>query len=131
MKPFDGKRVVLWAEDKSELAGLERALVRLGSRVDYAACLADLRRCVEEGRSDLLAVRLDHPRAELNSLLRWLNQHSAAPHLLVVIDPWEQHLYLDALHQGAADGLVLPIDETELIRIGASALQTRRVHQHA
>jgi len=131
MKPFEGKRVVLWGEDKSDLYGLERALLRLGSRVDYAARLADMKPIVEEGRADLLAVRLDHPRAELNSLLRWLDQHGSAPNLLVVIDPWEQRLYLDALHQGAADALVLPIDETELIRIGATALQMRRVHQHA
>lgn len=131
MKPFEGKQVVLWSEDKSELAGLERVLVRLGSRVAYATKLGDMRQCVEKNRADLLVARLEQFSPDLDALLRWLDQRSIGPNLLVVIDPWEQRLYMDALRKGAADALVLPIDETELIRIGAAALQMRRVPQHA
>ena len=56
------------------------------------------------------------------NLLPWVRAVENAPKVVVAVDQWDKDLYLEALQLGAFDGIALPLDERELIRILSRAV---------
>ncbi len=126
MNAFDGAFVVLWAAEPDELAPIEKTLSRLGSRIQSVGSLEQLQRLMEEDPVDLVIVALRQSFQSPLDLFSEERQVEKDPPVLVVADLLDVGLYLEAIQRGALDGVGLPLDENELIRIGGRALEARR-----
>jgi DNA-binding NtrC family response regulator len=62
----------------------------------------------------------------LLDLLPWQERAAEMPPVLVVTDPDDVDLYLEAMSRGAFDCVALPLNQRELERIASRALLERR-----
>lgn len=125
MKPFAGKSVALWVEEIDELAQLGSALARLGFVVHSVDTAPKLKNLIGRGAVDVVIASLSGfsmGRREPMKLLPWVRAVENAPKVVVAVDQWDKDLYLEALQLGAFDGIALPLDEKELIRILSRAV---------
>lgn len=129
MSPFDGAAVVLWTRGNNDRAdSVEEILERLGSRVRRVHSAGEMQRTVAVEPADLIVMALQ-PRC--TECLEWISasqQRHGAP-VLVMADPDDVRLYIEAMQRGAFDGIGFPLDESELVRIGARALNEQRIHR--
>jgi len=127
MKPFEGARVILWAGEPDELAAIEQTLSGLGCSVQSLSSFERVRRAIESGSIDLVVACLSRCFSGPLELLSWLQRAESSLPVLVVVEAWDKNLYLEALRRGAFDGLGLPLNEKELIRIASRALEAQRL----
>lgn len=127
MKPFDGAFVILWAEQPEELAVIEEILLGLGCRIQAVRSLEQLQGLIAGHSADLIVAALRQSFQSPLDLLTRQWRGEALPPVLVVTDMLDVHLYLEALQRGAFDGVGLPLDENELIRIAGRALEAHRL----
>jgi DNA-binding NtrC family response regulator len=120
MRPFTGKRAILWSSPHCEATLVGEALARLGCEVRTVNSGEQLRCCLQNWPADLLVARAC---AEVRETLLALRQAAHAcplPPLLVVADAQEMSLYLEAMQNGAFDCIGLPLDMRELERIAGT-----------
>lgn len=117
--------MTLWSPQGAELAALGRTLERLGCRLATVATTEELVGQVAAHGVDLIVARLSSGFREPLKLLSRGQQ--ALPPVVVVTTGNEVDLYLEAMRAGAFDGVGLPVDEKELLRISMRAMD----EQHA
>lgn len=116
---------MVWAQDPVVLAPVAQALVRLGSHVQGVFSFEDLCEAIANHSMDLVVAHLCGCFEEPLECLHLLKRMASAPPVLVAVDFWNVTLYMEAMRRGAFDGLALPLDEKELVRIAARALEIR------
>ncbi len=124
MKPFEGARVILWAEHPALLAAVGQTLSNLGCHIQSAESLEQVREAIVRDCADLIVAQLCYCFHEPLELLHQLDLAEALPPVLMVTSPFEV-FYMEAVREGAFDCLGFPVDEKELIRIASRALQAR------
>jgi DNA-binding NtrC family response regulator len=126
MSPAAGYRVVLWGVLQGDLNGVGKSLARQGCLVHEVHSLEELRSVTQTHAVDLTVARLcrclEQPLLEV---LAWAQDVLSRPQVLIVADGLDVDLYLEAMRRGAFDCVGLPLNETELTRIVARALQAR------
>lgn len=127
MKPPSGMRVVLWSDEANEWAPIEKALARLGCRLEVAASTGQVVRLIKSHLADLIVARLRQGWHQPLELLAWMKGVKAPPPVLVVSSDLDVSLYLEAMERGAFDCVGLPLNENELCRIVSEALEPRRL----
>ncbi|MGH9795611.1 MAG: hypothetical protein ACRD5G_12635 [Candidatus Acidiferrales bacterium] len=112
--------MVVWAPAPGERS-IEEVLQRLGSDVLAVESRDQLERVLLMVAPDLIIARLTPDfRAPLEYLAALRGTHSS-PCLVVLVERWDKGLYYEALQLGAFDGIILPFDEKELLRIAMNA----------
>lgn len=124
-KQLPGARTVFWGKTEPGVGGLMQVLRQVGIAVEKAATLEEVQALVREWQPDLVVAGLHHGRIHVLNLLEWLQRQHRAPVALVVSDGWDVSLYLEAMKHGAFDCLALPLNQGELRRIVARALESR------
>ena len=121
MRNLEGIRVTVWSPPAAagELAALQEKLERQGCRVAAATTAAEVEGMLASEGVDLIVARVSSRFREPLELLA--RRVRALPPVLVVTGN-EVGLYLEAMCAGAFDGLGLPLDEQELMRIAKRAL---------
>lgn len=117
-------RVTLWsppAAAGSELAAVGTVLERQGCRLAAAATAREVERKIAAHSVDLIVARLTSGFREPLELLAGGRRH--LPPVVVVTTGNEVDLYLEAMRAGAFDGVGLPVDEKELLRISLCAVE--------
>ncbi|HWQ02963.1 MAG TPA: hypothetical protein VNL38_00640 [Candidatus Nitrosotenuis sp.] len=121
MKPFHGKRVLVWGGAMCDASLVAEALARLGCEVRPVNSVEKLRECLLGGPVDLLVARLCAGTRDELKQLKELRSSPAFPPLLVVADSENVSLYLEAMQHGAFDCIGLPLNTSELERIVQAA----------
>lgn len=122
---LEGRRIAVWSEDAEDIAAAARILAEHGGRVTLLASLDELRRRLQPGWADLVVARLCPCCGPALTEAVTAAQTAASPPVVVLVDPWDKELYLAALGLWAFDGLALPVDERELLRIVSLAVEYR------
>jgi DNA-binding NtrC family response regulator len=131
MNTLWGTRIALWSESPEDLTGIRLPLLHLGCEILRAESLAQLGQWIESGLVDVVVTWLSPENKSALALITCLDGTPNAPPVLVVGRALDMGLYLDAMHRGAFDCIGLPVDENELARIIAAALETAGLHQVA
>jgi DNA-binding NtrC family response regulator len=122
MRPLTDVRVAVWPAMNGDLGRVAEAMAGLGCRVRVMESVEELLRASTEGSADLLVLRAC---PELESVLAALVRREGHPPILVAAGPHDVTFYLEAMRRGAFDGLGLPPDEKEIVRILSQALASR------
>ena len=131
MKKLFGTRIALWAKTANGLAQLRVALHRLGCEVVRADSFAQLGQWVKSRAIDLIVTKLAADDQSAFELVTWLDEIPDAPPVLVAGHALDMDLYLEVMRRGAFDCIGFPLDEDELARIVAAALETASPRQPA
>ena len=133
MKPWSGKRAVLWAAEchfaqdcTADLFQAAATLTQRGCRVQAVFSRGELRGLLSELSPHLIVACVCSRSREPIDLLRQIRAEDAAfPPVLLMADANDLPLYLEGMRSGAFDCLALPVQEDELTRLVSKALGTR------
>jgi len=123
MCALENVNVAVWTHRSEDQQAIELAFTHLGCSVDQVATEEELLRLARDKRLDLVAAALSADFLEPLELLSRGEETSSLPPIVVLADAWGTDLYMEALELGAFDGVSFPIDERELLRVVAAALQ--------
>lgn len=124
---FEGAKIAVWRHDPRELESVETILAEHGCSVRKVESREQIRQLIAGGDVDLVMVAVHDGQPEL---LDWLDERQkAAPALPVVAVAGSADVLgcLEALQHGALDGVELPVNESELLRIAETALEWHRL----
>ncbi len=128
---FEGAKVALWRSRPTELERIEAILAEHGCCVQNVDSRQQMKELVAGGDVDLVMVAVHDGQPET---LDWLDERQqAAPALPVVAVASTADVLgcLEALQHGALDGVELPVNESELLRVAETALLWRRLKRCA
>ncbi len=125
MKPLEGARMLLWAEQADVQAVVREAVSRLGCQLRPVDSFEQVQEALESEPFDLILAHLCGCCASRLELLPRLARLEPPRPVLIIVDDWDKDLYLEALKRGAFDGVALPLNEKEFIRIASRALEAR------
>ena len=133
MKPWSGKRAVLWAaechfaqECRADLFQAAATLTQRGCRVQAVFSRGELRGLLSELSPDLIVACVCGRSREPIDLLRQIRAEEAEfPPVLLMAGATDLPLYLEGMRNGAFDCLALPAKEGELARLVSKALGAR------
>jgi len=131
MNQFVGARIALWAGDGEELADIEKTLLGLGARTQAVRSAEQMEDLLESQWADLIIASLRPSFQSPLHLLARRRESRPLPPVVVVTDMMDINLYLEAIQRSAYDGLGLPLDKHELIRIAGRALEAFRLFASA
>jgi DNA-binding NtrC family response regulator len=131
MRKLSGTRIALWTESSNDLAPLRIPLHHLGCEVVQAESFEQLGQWVKSHAIDLIVTGLSTDDQSAFELVAWLDEIADAPPVLVAGRALDMDLYLKVMRRGAFDCIGLPLDEDELARIVAAALETAGPRQLA
>lgn len=131
MNTLWGTRIALWSESVGDLTGIRLPLLHLGCEILRAESLAQLGHWIDSGSIDIVMTWLSEEDKSALALITCLDGTPNAPPVMVVGRALDMGLYLDAMQRGAFDCIGLPVDESELARIIAAALEAAGLHQVA
>ena len=125
MSEQTNSRIVLWGPAGDDFGELKTSLEREGLHIESLESEDEVRGVVKRGEADLVVARLYCGFESALDLLEWMKGLPAPPPVIIVTEGRNIRLYLEAMQRGAFDCVGLPVDEQELRRIVAQALETR------
>lgn len=117
-------RVVLWGPQEDDLGDLQTTLERRGFQVQTLESEKEVHAAVQRNEADLVVARLCSGFEFPLDLLGWMKIRFSPPPVLIVTEGRNVRLYLEAMQRGAFDCVGLPLDEHELLRLVAQALES-------
>ncbi len=110
----------------SEVPQLESVLMRYDCMLRRVTSGEELFDAVESAPVDLVLLVLSKGHPERLALLRAKDASCKLPPVVVLTDCFDVDLYVEALRLGAFDGLGVPFDSKELLRVVRAAVAEGR-----
>lgn len=112
--------------DRAEVPQLESVLKRYGCDLHRIANREEFFDVLEDSPVDLVLLILSKGHPERLALLKSKDASSDLPPVVVLTDCFDVDLYVEALRLGAFDGLGVPLDSKELLRVVHAAVAEGR-----
>ena len=110
----------------AEVPELEAALGHNGFKLDRLASSEELLHVLENSPVDIVLLILSKGHPERLALLSSEKLPVELPPIIVLTDCFDVDLYVEALRRGAFDGLGVPVDRKELLRVVRAAVAEGR-----
>ncbi len=112
--------------DRAELHQLESVLTHGGCELHRVTSREELFDAVESSPVDVVLLILSKGHPERLALLHDKDVSGELPPVVVLTDCFDVDLYIEAMRLGAFDGLGVPLDSKELLRVVRAAVEEGR-----